>query len=85
MSLLSTTSAPASAAARPSRGTQFPPVPLLLLLLALADLQIELRLLFDHFTFTTLFTAIRNHWLAVAVLLLQPSLWRHYRSRSGSR
>ena len=59
-----------------------PLVPLLLLLLALADLQIEFRLLFDRFTFTTLFTAIRNHWLAVAVLVLQPSLWRHYRRRS---
>lgn len=65
----------------PSAGPGLPLVPLLLLLLALADLRIELRLLFDRFTFTSLFTAIRSHWLAVAVLLLQPSLWRHYRRR----
>lgn len=65
----------------PRSGPGLPLVPLLLLLLALVDLQIELRLLFDRFTFTSLFTAIRSHWLAVAVLLLQPSLWRHYRRR----
>jgi hypothetical protein len=51
----------------------------LLLLLALADLQIEFRILLDRFTFTSLITAIRSHPLAVAVLVLQPSLWRHYR------
>lgn len=56
-------------------------VPLLLLLLALADLQIEFRLLFDHFTFSGLSSAVRSHSLAVAVLVLQPSLWRHYRRR----
>jgi hypothetical protein len=53
-------------------------VPLLLLLLALFDLRVEFLLLADAFTFTTLVTAIRNHWLAVAVLVFQPSLWRHY-------
>lgn len=63
------------------RGAFLPLVPLLLLLLALADLQIEFRLLFDRFTFTTLINAIRSHSLAVAVLVLQPSLWRHYRRR----
>jgi hypothetical protein len=51
----------------------------LLLLLALADLRVELQLMADHFTFTTLAAAIRTHLLAVSVLLLQPSLWRHYR------
>ncbi len=56
-----------------------PLLPLLLLLLALADLQIEFRILFDRFTLTSLITAIRSHSLAVAVLVLQPSLWRHYR------
>ncbi|MFN5118882.1 MAG: hypothetical protein ACK5FE_16140 [Cyanobacteriota bacterium] len=58
-----------------------PLLPLLLLLLALSDLRVELQLLADHFTFTTLFTAIRSHFLAITVLLAMPSLWRHYRSR----
>jgi len=62
---------------RPRGGS--PLVPLLLLLLALFDLRIELQLLIDHLTFTTLMMAIRSHLLAVVVLLLQPSLWRHYR------
>lgn len=56
-------------------------VPLLLLLLALIDLRIELRLLADHLTFTSLLAAVQSHLLAVMVLLLQPSLWRHYRRR----
>ena len=56
-----------------------PFVPLALHLFALLDLRIEFQLLADHFTLTTLFTAIRSHWLAVLVLLCQPSLWRHYR------
>jgi hypothetical protein len=55
-----------------------PLVPLLLLLLALVDLRVEIALLVDRFTLTGLLHAIRYHWLATAVLLLQPSLWRHY-------
>lgn len=54
-------------------------VPLLLFLLALLDLQTEIRLLLDHFTVTTLFSAIHNHLLATTTLLLLPSLFRHYR------
>ena len=56
-------------------------VPLLLALLALLDLRVELQLLADHFTLAALAAAIRSHPLAVAVLLLQPSLLRHYRLR----
>jgi hypothetical protein len=64
-------------------------VPLLLGLLALLDLRLELRLLADHFTITALVFLVRSHPLAVAVLLLQPSLWHHYgqrqhRQQSGS-
>jgi hypothetical protein len=51
----------------------------LLLLLALADLRVELQLIADHFTFTTLAAAFRTHLLAVFVLMLQPTLWKHYR------
>jgi hypothetical protein len=57
----------------------WPFVPVLLLLLALADLRVEIQLIADHFTFTTLAAAFRTHLLAVFVLLLQPSLWKHYR------
>ena len=54
-------------------------LPLLLIVLALVDLRMELLLLLDHFTFTSLFYGIRHHALAVVVLLAAPSLWRRYR------
>lgn len=63
---------------RPSGGGRVPLVPFLLLLLALLDLETEIRLLVDHFTVTTLFTAIQTHPLATTVLVLLPSLWRLY-------
>ena len=53
-------------------------VPLLLGFLALLDLRVELRLLLDHITLTSLIFAIRHHLLAVVVILLLPSIWRHY-------
>ncbi|MBC1261532.1 hypothetical protein FQK07_09670 [Synechococcus sp. BSF8S] len=56
-----------------------PLIPLLLVLLALGDLRSELRLLLDHFTWSSLVTAMQQHPLAVAVLVLTPSLIRHYR------
>jgi len=52
--------------------------PLLLVLLALADLKTEILLLLDHFTLTSLLFAVRHHVLAVAVLMGSPSLWRRY-------
>jgi hypothetical protein len=60
------------------RKLKIPLVPLLFLLLALIDLETEIRLLLDHFTFATLLSAIQNHALATTTLLLLPSLWRHY-------
>ena len=54
-------------------------LPLLLIFLALVDLRMELLLLLDHFTFTSLLYGIRHHALAVMVLLSAPSLWRRYR------
>ncbi|MFI0402304.1 MAG: hypothetical protein ACH34U_05230 [Cyanobium sp.] len=56
-----------------------PLIPFLLLGLALADLKLEIRLLLDHFTLTTLLVAIQNHLLAFTILALLPSLWRRYR------
>ncbi len=60
-----------------------PLLPLVLLVLALIDLRVELILLWDHLTVTALSAAIRSHLLAVAVLVSQPSLWRHYRGSRG--
>jgi len=54
-------------------------LPILLGLLALLDLRVEIILLFDHITWTALAEGLRNHILAIAVLLALPSLWRHYR------
>jgi hypothetical protein len=54
-------------------------VPLLLALLALIDLRVELQLLFDHVTLSSLSEAVRNHLLAVMVLIFTPSLLRRYR------
>ncbi len=56
----------------------FPLMPLILLLLALLDLRVDLQLLADHFTITSLLEAIRSHPLATAVLIFTPSLWRRY-------
>ncbi|NQV10218.1 MAG: hypothetical protein HQ527_03485 [Cyanobacteria bacterium] len=57
-----------------------PLIPVLLVALAFWDLRLELRLLGDHFTWTSLGAAIGQHPLAVAVLLLAPALWRRHAS-----
>ena len=54
-------------------------LPLVLIVLALMDLRMEIMLLLDHFTFTSLLYGVRHHALAVMVLLAAPSLWRRYR------
>jgi hypothetical protein len=56
-------------------------VPVSLGLLALLDLRVELQLLLEHFTLAGFGAAIRSHPLAVAVLLLLPSLLQRYRGR----
>jgi hypothetical protein len=58
-------------------------LPIVLLVLALIDLRVELILLWDHLTMTSLLGAVRSHLLAVAVLVSQPSLWHHYRRSRG--
>lgn len=50
-------------------------------MLALLDLRDELRLLADQLTLTSVLALVRNHPLAVLVLLLLPSLWQRYRHR----
>ncbi|MCP9916170.1 hypothetical protein [Cyanobium sp. ATX 6F1] len=54
-------------------------VPLLLLILALADLRSEAVLLLQHFTWSSMSFALFSHPLAVAVLVAMPSLLRRYR------
>ena len=75
-------SPPADPSPSGRRGRGLSLLPLLLLLLALGDLRTELLLLLDHFSVTSLVTAITTHPLAVVVLVSQPSLWRRY---GGSR
>ena len=77
-------SQPVPESAASSRGRSQRWIPLLLLVLALSDLRTELRLLADQLTLTSVIFAVRHHLLAVVVLLLQPSLWRHYGSRQRS-
>ena len=48
-------------------------IQVLLILLALYDLRIDIRLLFDFFTFSTLFYTIYEHPLAIAVLISTPT------------
>lgn len=66
-----------------ANGRGWPLLPLVLLVLALIDLRVELILLWDHLTLTSLTAAVRSHLLAVTVLVAQPSLWHHYRRVRG--
>ncbi len=47
-------------------------IQIFLIILALWDLRYEMRLLFEHFTFISLFFTVYKHPLAIAVLLLAP-------------
>jgi hypothetical protein len=51
-------------------------MPLLLALLALLDLRVELQLLLEHFTWTSLSQIPLQHPLATAVLLFTPAMLR---------
>ena len=46
-----------------------------LIILSLYDLRIDIRLLFDFFTFSTLFYTISEHPLAITVLITIPRLF----------
>lgn len=62
---------------RPQRKGQAPwLVPVVLVLLALLDLRVEIQLLLEHFTISSLIQIPRHHPLAVMVLLLSPALLR---------
>ena len=46
-----------------------------LILLAIYDLRIDIRLILDFFTFSTLFYTISDHPLAITVLITIPSFF----------
>jgi len=49
---------------------------ILLLSLVLIDLSTELRILFDHFTFNSLYFAFAKHPLAFFILFSYPYLYK---------
>ena len=50
-------------------------IPIILISLSIYDLRIDLRLLLDSFTFSSLFYTISEHPLAIIVLLTIPRLF----------
>ena len=48
-------------------------IQIILIILAIYDLRIDIRLLFDFFTFSTLFFTITEHPLAIIVLITIPT------------
>ncbi len=50
-------------------------IQLFLILLSLYELRIDIRLLFDFFTFSTLLYTISEHPLAITVLIIIPTLF----------
>ena len=48
---------------------------IIIIILSIYDLRIDLRLLFDFFTLSTLFYTIFEHPLAITALIIMPSLF----------
>ena len=51
-------------------------IPIILISLSIYDLRIDLRLLLDSFTFSSLLYTITEHPLAVIVLITIPTLFK---------
>ncbi len=49
---------------------------LLLIILSIYDLRIDLRILIDYFTFSTLFYCISEHPLAITILITSPNFYK---------
>tara|TARA_Y100001968_G_C19243578_1_gene660709 strand:- start:485 stop:721 length:237 start_codon:yes stop_codon:yes gene_type:complete len=47
---------------------------ILLITLSIYDLRVDIRILIDFFTFSTLFYTITEHPLAITILITSPSL-----------
>ena len=50
---------------------------IILIVLSIHDLRIDLRLLLDYFTFSTLLFTFSEHPLAITVLITTPTLLNH--------
>ena len=50
---------------------------IILIILSLYDLRIDLRILIDFFTLSTLFYTISEHPLAITILITSPSLFKN--------
>ena len=48
-------------------------IPIILIILSIYDLRLDIRLLLDFFTFSTLFYTFSDHPLAITVLLTVPN------------
>ena len=55
-------------------------IQLILIILSIYDLRIDIRLLIDFFTFSTLFYTISEHPLAITVLLTSPTFLKTLRN-----
>ena len=53
-------------------------IPIILISLSIYDLRIDLRLLLDSFTFSSLFYTISEHPLAITVLISSPTLFKSF-------
>mgnify|MGYP001250294394 CR=1 FL=1 len=56
-------------------------IQIILILLAIYDLRIDLRILFDFFTFAALFYTISEHPLAIIVLITIPNFFNSVNSK----
>ena len=52
-------------------------IQIILIALSIYDLRIDMRLLLDFFTFSTLFYTISEHPLAITVLITIPNFLNH--------
>ena len=50
-------------------------IPIILIILAVYDLRVDIRLLLDFFTFSSLFYTISEHPLALTVLITIPTIF----------
>jgi len=52
----------------------------ILITLSIYDLRVDMRLLLDFFTFSTLFYTISEHPLAITVLITSPTLFKSFKT-----
>ena len=54
-------------------------IQIILIILSIYDLRIDIRLLFDFFTFSSLLYTITHHPLAITVLITTPTLLKSFK------